>query len=67
MFKLNIVANQSGTVDGITTTIYTSIEQMVSELQDDRRLHLQNYDCSELMDEVELLVCFWLWKDYLKN
>lgn len=58
MFKLNIVANQSGTVDGITTTIYTSIEQMVSELQDDRRLHLQNYDCSELMDEVELLVCF---------
>ena len=58
MFKVNIVTNQNGFVDTITTTIYTSIEQMASELQDDRRLHLEKYCCWRLMDYGKLLACF---------
>ena len=50
--------NWNGFVDTITTTIYTSIEQMASELQDDRRLHLEKYCCWRLMDYGKLLACF---------
>ena len=58
MFKINIVTTPDGNVDTLTATIYTSIEQMASELQDDMRLHLQKYECGELMDEGQLLTCF---------
>jgi len=58
LYKINIVTNRYGMVDSLTATIYTSLEQMASELQDDARLHRQSYECSEILDSVQLLACF---------
>ena len=58
MFKLNIVSDKSGFVDGITATIYNSLDEMELGLEEDLKAHAATFDFVQAMTTGDVLALF---------
>lgn len=58
MYKVNMVTQADGFVDGITVTIYDSIDIWEEELESDLLAHEPSFDFIESMTAAELLSVF---------
>lgn len=58
MYKVNMVTQADGFVDGITVTIYDSIDIWEEELESDLLAHELSFDFIESMTAAELLSVF---------
>ena len=58
MFKINIVSDNLENANGLTVSIYESLDVMESELESDLQAHTYTYDFVQAMSTADLLSLF---------
>lgn len=58
MLRVNVVTSPAGTVACLVVTVYSSLELMAADLQDDLEAHLSGFVCRDSIPLVSLLTYF---------
>jgi hypothetical protein len=58
MFKLNLVTDNNGEVDGITVTVFNEVDVMETSLEDDLQVHSTSFDFFDSMKRSDIVSLF---------
>lgn len=61
MYRFNVTSDNREMVDGITVTIYDSLDTMEGELENDLKAHEGRFDFIQAMTSIDLLELFCSW------